>query len=475
MFIGRKQELDFLNSSYNSNKAEFIVLYGRRRIGKTELITTFCENKPNIFYAAKESTDTAQLRSFSEALITYDKERFRFLDTFKDWETAFSALSDISSDKKLIIAIDEFPYMVKGDKSIPSILQNLWDHKLKNANIMLILSGSSMSFIEDEILGYKKPLYGRTTGIYKLEPLPYTDTVSFFPDYSDEDKLLAYAVLGGIPHYLLQFDPQKSLQENIQSTILKRGSVLYNEVEFLLHEELREPATYNSIIEAIALGNTEHNDIFTKTQIEQRTLSVYLKNLVNLGIVKRELPATSPVKEQASSVKGLYTLTDNLFRFWYAFCYPNLSLLEKGNSALVWHTYIKNNLHNFASKSFENVCIDYLFRLNASYALPAVFPEFSRWWGKVTHKNNDEKPYTVSEEIDILAENKSDKIYLIGECKFTNEPFDMTQLKKLINKLILRGTVYYYLFSLNGFTDGVKDYAAQNANIFLVSAHDLLS
>lgn len=475
MFIGRKQELEFLNSAYESNKAEFIVLYGRRRVGKTELITTFCENKPNIFYAAKESTDTAQLRSFSETVITYNKEHFKFVDTFKDWETAFSALADIAAEQKLVIAIDEFPYMVKGDKSIPSILQNLWDHKLKNANIMLILSGSSMSFIEDEILGYKKPLYGRTTGIYKLDPLPYTDTVKFFPDYSDEDKLLAYAILGGIPHYLLQFDPEKSLQDNVLNTILKRGSVLYNEVEFLLHEELREPATYNSIIEAIALGNTEHNDILTKTQIEQRTLSVYLKNLINLGIVKREVPATSPVKEQANSAKGIYTLTDNLFRFWYAFCYPNLSLLEKGNATLVWNSQIKENLHDYASKSFENVCIDYLFRLNASYALPIVFNDFSRWWGKVTHKDESQKPYTVSEEIDILAECKAQKTYLVGECKFTNEQFDMGQLKKLMAKLSLRGTVYYYLFSLNGFTDGVKEYAAQNPNIVLVCAHDLIS
>ncbi len=473
MFIGRKQELEFLNSAYKSNKAEFIVIYGRRRVGKTELITTFCENKPNIFYAAKESTDTAQLLSFSQTLIAYDKDRFRFLNIFKDWESAFSALAEIATDQKLVIAIDEFPYMVKGDKSIPSILQNLWDHLLKNANIMLILSGSSMSFIEDEILGYKKPLYGRTTGIYKLNPLPYSDTVKFFPDYSDEDKLLAYSILGGIPHYLLQFDPKKSLQDNIQNTILKRGSVLYNEVEFLLHEELREPATYNSIIEAIALGNTEHNDILTKTQIEQRTLSVYLKNLVNLGIVKREMPATSPVKEQANSAKGLYTLTDNLFRFWYAFCYPNLSLLEKGNISLVWDTQIKENLHSFASKSFENVCIDYLFRLNAEYKLPAVFPDFSRWWGKVTHKDGTEKPYTVSEEIDILAENKAQKTYLLGECKFTNEQFDMGQLKKLMSKLSLRGTVYYYLFSLNGFTDGVKEYATQNRNVVLVSTHDI--
>ena len=274
MFIGREQELTFLNESYNSNHAEMVVVYGRRRVGKTELITKFCEDKPNIFYAAKECSDGVQLQSFSKAIVSYAPEQFKFVDNFRDWEQAFSALTDIKTDKKLVVVIDEFPYMVRNNKSIPSILQNLWDHMLKNTNIMLILSGSSMSFIEDEILGYKNPLYGRTTGIYKLEPLPYTDAIKFFPNYSDEDKVIAYAILGGIPHYLQQFDPQKTVEENIKNTILRRGSILYNEVEFLLHEELREPSTYNTVIEAVALGNTEYNAILSKTLIEQRTLSV---------------------------------------------------------------------------------------------------------------------------------------------------------------------------------------------------------
>lgn len=224
-------------------------------------------------------------------------EQFKFVDNFKDWEQAFSALTDIKTDKKLVVVIDEFPYMVRNNKSIPSILQNLWDHMLKNTNIMLVLSGSSMSFIEDEILGYKNPLYGRTTGIYKLEPLPYTDAIKFFPNYSDEDKVIAYSILGGIPHYLQQFDPQKRVEKNIKNTILRRGSILYNEVEFLLHEELREPSTYNTVIEAVALGNTEYNAILSKTLIEQRTLSVYIKNLTNLGILKKEKPLLSKPKE----------------------------------------------------------------------------------------------------------------------------------------------------------------------------------
>lgn len=474
MFIGRKQELKFLNDAYNSNHAEMIVLYGRRRIGKTELITRFCENKPNIFYSAKECIDSVQLQAFSNAVISYSSEKFRFVEAFKDWEQAFLAMTDIEIDKKLIIVMDEFPYMVKNNKSIPSILQNLWDHILKNKNIMIILSGSSMSFIEDEILGYKNPLYGRTTGIYKLEPMPYSDAIKFFPNYSNEDKIIAYSILGGIPHYLQQFDKEKTLEENIKSKILRRGSILYNEAEFLLHEELREPSTYNTIIEAVALGNTEYNAILTKTLIEQRTLSVYIKNLTNLGILKKETPALSKAKESIGQNKGIYVLTDNFFRFWYAFCYSNISLLEKGSIDLVWNMFIKNNLHNFASKAFENIAIEYLYFINKQGKLPVFFTEFGRWWGKVTKQDENGKKITTSEEIDVLGKGQNDT-YIIGECKFTNALFDMGQLTKLKSKLDLSGTFYYYLFSLSGFTDTVKSLSQKDNDIILIDTNQLLS
>lgn len=474
MFIGREQELTFLNESYNSNHAEMVVVYGRRRVGKTELITKFCEDKPNIFYAAKECSDGVQLQSFSKAIVSYAPEQFKFVDNFRDWEQAFSALTDIKTDKKLVVVIDEFPYMVRNNKSIPSILQNLWDHMFKNTNIMLILSGSSMSFIEDEILGYKNPLYGRTTGIYKLEPLPYTDAIKFFPNYSDEDKVIAYSILGGIPHYLQQFDPQKTVEENIKNTILRRGSILYNEVEFLLHEELREPSTYNTVIEAVALGNTEYNAILSKTLIEQRTLSVYIKNLTNLGILKKEKPSLSKPKENVGQNKGIYVLTDNFFRFWYAFCYPNLSLLEKGSVELAWKMLIKDNLHNFASKAFENIAIEYLYIINERGNLPSVFTEFGRWWGKVTKTDENGKKITTSEEIDVLGKAPN-SIYILGECKFTNAPFDMGQLKHLQNKLSLTGTVYYYLFSLSGFTSSVTETSKIENNVFPIDIKQMLS
>ena len=181
MFIGREKELEFLNKRYKSDQAEFIVVYGRRRVGKTELLTEFCKDKPNFFYICNEYTDRKQFTSFSDALLDFAPSMQKSIRRFADWEDIFSSLGDLPGDKKTVIVIDEFPYMCKGDKSIPSVIQNLWDHKLRFANIMLIISGSSISFIEDELLGVKDPLYGRATGIYTLEPMPFEDAIKFFP------------------------------------------------------------------------------------------------------------------------------------------------------------------------------------------------------------------------------------------------------------------------------------------------------
>lgn len=197
------------------------------------------------------------------------------------------------------------------------MLQNLWDAEFRDSSVMIILCGSAMSFIEKELLAEKNPLYGRATGIYKMNEMGFYDAAKFFPNYSDHDKVLAYAVLGGIPHYLRQWNPAFSVGENIKKNVLTKGCILYSGVDFLLHQELRETPIYNSIIEAVALGNTKLNDISQKSLIEDTSkTSVYLKKLIELGIVEREFSADAKTKEQANSSRGTYRLTDNFFRFW---------------------------------------------------------------------------------------------------------------------------------------------------------------
>lgn len=472
-FIGRQNELAFLNKAYNSNKAQLIVLYGRRRVGKTELLKEFCKDKPHIFYLCRKYTNEIQLQEFSKALFSFKNEQY--YAPLQNWDSAFSYLQTLEDNNKFVLVIDEFPYACSAEKSLPSVLQIAWDTILKNLNIMIVLCGSSMSFIEDELLSEKNPLYGRATGIYKVLPMPYYDAVQFVPDFSDEEKLTALAILGGIPHYLKQFDSTFSLKDNIIGNILSKGAPLYSEVDFLLYQELRETSVYNTIIQTIALGGNSFNEIHVGTQIEKSKLSVYLKKLIELNVIVKELPALSSEKDKNNSSKGLYELTDNFFRFWFTFAYPNLGLLETEDPLAVWEDEVENNLHHFAAKPFETICLEYLFALNKQRKLPFRFSSAARWWGKVTKSTTNNAPVTTSEEIDILATDSKHKNYILGECKFTNEPFDLGQLKKLQSRITPDGNIYYYLFSLNGFTDAVINEATTKNNIFLVTARDILS
>lgn len=474
MFVGRESELRFLNDAYSSNKAELIVLYGRRRVGKTELLNEFCKDKTAFFYTCREYTDIKQLQSFTDKIRSYHLPNFEYVSRFADWEQAFSSVLHVETDKKKVLIIDEFPYACKANESIPSVLQVLWDEKLRHENVMIVLCGSAMSFIEKELLSEKNPLYGRTTGIYKLKPLPFADALKFFGNYSSEDKLLAYAILGGVPHYLSQFDGELSLEENIKRNILRKGCALYNEVEFLLKQELRETAVYNTIVEAIAVGNTSFSNIMNKTQLEKSKLSVYLKNLIEISIVEKESPALFSYKQKSSLSKGNYILTDNFFRFWYAFVYRNLTDLENDDIDGVWNENVKNHLHFFASTPFEKLCIDYLFLLNKKKQLPFRIHGAARYWGK-TIKTVEGKKQSVNLEIDVLASDEQEKNFIFGECKFTNQPFDMHQLKKLQEKVFVDGNVYFYLFSLSGFTQAVCDYASMHDNVVLIGANDLTS
>lgn len=464
MFIGREAELKFLEERYNSDKGELVVLYGRRRVGKTETLRQFCKGRPHLFFSCRECTDKLQLKTFSEKLLKEKIPASAYISEFSDWEKAFRSITELPyGDKRKLVVIDEFPYMCKGNTSIPSILQNLWDELLKDENIMLILCGSAMSFIEKELLAEKNPLYGRATGIYKMTEMGFYDAAKFFPDYSARDKVIAYSILGGIPHYLKQFDCTKSLEDNIKKNILSKGSALYSEVEFLLRQELRETPVYNSIIEAVALGNTKLNEISMKSLIDDTSkTSVYLKNLIELGIVEREFPVSASVKEKANTNKGLYRITDNFFRFWYAFVFTNISELEGGDVDGVYKYSIEPQLHEFAATPFEAICREYVRELQKAGELPFRYAKMGRWWGKTTVRRKENQTELADTEIDLLAVSKQADKYLVGECKFKGKPFRYSEYLDTVAKLSNykdRAQFYYYLFSESGFDERIIEEA----------------
>ena len=463
MFIGREDELSFLEEKYQSNQGELVVIYGRRRVGKTETIRKFCEGKTHVFYTCVECPDEQQLRNFSIRMLQTGMPAANYIKSFSDWEQAFRSILEVPGSKKKILVIDEFPYMVKGNSSIPSIIQKLWDEVLKSSNIMVILCGSAMAFMEKEILAEKNPLYGRATGILKIKEMSFYDAIRFVPNYSAEEKIITYAILGGIPHYLKQFNDQLPLYENIQKNILTRGSILYSEVEFLLRQELRETATYNVVIEAIALGNTKLNDIYQKTQIEKTKLSAYLKNLIDLGIILREFSMDDKIKEQANVQRGLYRVNDNFFKFWYAFVFPNMSELEAGDAKGVFKYVVEPELDNFTSYAFEDVCKEYLRVKNRKEELPFYFSKIGRWWNK-------------TDELDILAIDHAKKNYILGECKYKKSTFSLSDLKNMQRKINLKNDVhklYYWVFSKSGFTEDVRNVAGEE-NAVLISLDEIV-
>lgn len=482
MFIGREAELQFLENRYHSGHGELVVLYGRRRVGKTETLRHFCENKPHVFFSCRECTDQLQLKSFSDKVFKEDIPAKKYINSFSDWDQAFRSILDLpyGEHKKLLI-IDEFPYICKGNPSIPSILQNLWDEILKDSNIMIILCGSAMSFIEKELLAEKNPLYGRATGIYKMTPMGFYDAIKFFPEYSDKDKVLLYSVLGGIPHYLKQFDTALPISENIKRNILTKGCALYSEVDFLLKQELRETTIYNSIIEAVALGGTKLNEISQKSLIDDTSkTSTYLRSLIELGIIEREFSVDAGNNEKANAGRGIYKLSDNFFRFWYAFAFTNISDLESNDVQGVYTYVIEPQLHRFASFTFEDICKEYIKELKKENALPFRYEKMGRWFGKTTIRDNT-KPKGIriaDTEIDILATSTGKKDYLVGECKFKAQPFSYSEYLDTEVKLSSyksKASFYYAMFSESGFDSRLAERAKDDPSLALYSLNQIVN
>jgi AAA+ ATPase superfamily predicted ATPase len=309
--------------------------------------------------------------------------------------------------------------------------------------------------------------------------MPFYDAIKFFPNYSDEEKVLAYCVLGGIPHYLCQFDEKLPLNENIVKNILTKGCVLYSEVEFLLRQELRETALYNTIIKTIALGNTRLSDIYAKTQIDKSKISVYLKNLIELEIIQREFPVLSGDKEKASSSRGLYRITDNFFRFWFAFVFTNLSDLEAGDAEGVYRQFVSPQLNEFAAPAFEHICRGFTAKQNREGRLPFRAAKIGRWWGKSSRieaaETGNTKRVSYETEIDVMAADKGIKNILIGECKFRNSEVTRGDYERLVAKYAPNGAkIYYSLFSKSGFSQGLMDESSKNKSLSLYVLSDIL-
>ncbi len=350
MFINRQAELANLEAHYQSGRAELFVLYGRRRVGKTELLRHFCEDKPHIFFIATLSSDFDQLASFSQEIWRFTHENVPEGFTFPTWEAAFRALADLPG--RPIVVLDEFTYLISGNKAIPSLLQKVWDELLRTTQVFLILCGSYVGMMEREILGYQAPLYGRRTGSYLLPALDLPAAAAFFPAYSPIQQIEAWAVLGGMPYYLTVFSDQADIFANIRTHVLDSQGMLRREPQLLLMEELREPRNYFSILRAIAQGSTRLNEISQAARVgDASTTARYLDILQDMRVVSRSVPATESRPEK--SKRGLYRIVDGFLRFWFCYVHQNQGSLDLGLADAVLAQRLRPTFDQFVSYAFE--------------------------------------------------------------------------------------------------------------------------
>lgn len=450
-FVNRVNELSALEKQYQSNESSLVIVYGRRRVGKTALINEFLKRHDNsLYFLATEESEAQNLNYFKMQVAEFtDNELLKSANA--DWLTVFRILADYKTDSKKIIVIDEFQYIGQSNSSFPSVMQKVWDTILSNANVMLILCGSLVSLMKSQTLDYSSPLYGRRTAQIRLKQIPFKHYHEFYTNKSYEDLLPFYAITGGVPKYIETFQGYDDVYTAIEKNVLNTQSFLYEEPNFLLQKEVTEIGSYFSVIKAIAMGNRKLADIASALGTKQTNLTKYLKVLMDLDLIEREVPVTEMLPEKSKS--GLYRITDNYIAFWFKFVYPYRAYLEKGETDFVLTQIKKGFVQNYVSYVYEDVCRERMWILSAENNWGFKFDRVGRYWG------------AKAGETDIVAIDTVGKNLIIGECKYTTAPKGLSVLHDLQEKAksiaaitgIELENVRYVIFSTAGFTQGLID------------------
>lgn len=470
-FINRKHELNHLEKEYSSEGAKFIVIYGRRRVGKTRLIEEFVKNKDYLYYLAAQESDRQQINEFKTFLAKKLNDEFLATNNFDTWKMLFSYLKKTwPKERRIILAIDEVTFIIKSNSAFTSYLQDFWDSFLSHTNTFLILSGSLVGLMMKDVLSNDSPLYGRRTSQLFLEPFTFKDARKFMYNKSFEDSINLYAIIGGVAKYLLFVSNKQPFKNFIEDYFVTKEGFFYREGLFILSQEFKEPSTYVDIFKAIAFGNTNMAEIASFTGLDSKKLSSYLDILITLGLVKKIVPIT----EKETKFRGaIYEIHDYFLTFWHRFIYPNRSRIEMRKVSAVMHD-IMAQLPAYTGRKFETICIQFLQHINSTNQFPFIFKKIGKWWGNYRDENNERK----TAEIDIVALNSSTNEVLFAECKWQSKPVDINVLTDLEKKSKLvqwnqnQRKEYFALFSKNGFTKGCTSYC-KKYNILLFDLKDL--
>lgn len=460
MFIDREHELDTLRSEYEKEGSSLVIVYGRRRTGKTALITEFAQQKKALYFLATEESELQNRNLFKEKAAAFINSALLRDAQVSSWDIIFTTIMEHHFDTKPIIVIDEFQNIGKSNSAFPSVFQRIWDELLKDKEVMVILCGSLISMMESQTLSYSSPLYGRRTAQIKLGQIPFRYYIQFFPDADRRKQIERFSVTGGIPKYVEMFSGQDDIYQAIEHSVLNRSSFLYDEPRFLLQQEVSEVGSYFSVIRTIAAGNRKLSAISANLEVKATSLTKYLSTLIDLDILEREVPVTEDNPEK--SKRGLYRIKDNYIRFWFRFIYPNLSYIESGNSALVMDWIRKDLIKQHTAFVYEDICRERLWDMNRDEIWPFKITKIGGYWDKDT-------------EIDIAAVDLIENNLLVAECKYWQEPVGLnvlTELERKTDKITWRKECrkeWFVLFSMCGFTEELIESAKSRPDVLLVS------
>ncbi len=443
-FFNRTAELAQLEGAWRSPGAQLVTMWGRRRVGKSTLLSYFALGKRAVYLYGTRIAERDILAGFAAEAAEILGDDYLRTAPFPTWDAALSYLVQPSRAQRLLVILDEFPYLCDMTPGLDTLVQRWWDRVHQTANIMLVLAGSGFSFMEG-LTGYGGALHGRRTAQVPIHPFDYQDASSFFPNLGPADRIRAYACFGGIPAYLRHVDPSEGLSANLISTVLSPGHVLFREAEELLRTEFHHEALYSSILRAIATGEERPSDIARAVgRHSANEIFDHLQRLLELRFIRRETPVTEA--EQPRTQRVLYRLADPYLRFWYRYVSPFQSFLQLGKSAEIWEREVRPTLDEFVARTtWEEACRQHLWRQLAADAFRARFAQLGRWWdGK--------------DEIDIVGLWRGHAT-VVGECTWTTAPVDERTLHALqgkAQKLPIEQAPLWVLASRSSFTPALQ-------------------
>ena len=459
-FFNRERELDQLDAAWQSSGSALVTLWGRRRVGKSTLLSRFATGKRAVYLYGTRLAERDILADLATQASEVVNEPYLRAAPFPTWDAALDYLADRARGQRLLLVLDEFPYLCEATPGLDTLVQRWWDRVHGSAELVVVLAGSGLSFMEG-LTGVRGPLHGRRTAQVEVHPFDYFDAARFFPHLEPADRVRAYACFGGIPAYLQHWTPQGGLAEQVQQTILSPGHALFREAEELLRTEFHQEALYASILRAVATREERPSDIARAVgRHGADEIFDHLRRLQELRFLRREVPVTE--LERPRTQRVLYRLADPYLRFWFRFVSPFRSFLQLGGGPQLWAEEIVPTLDEFVARTtWEEVCVQHLWRRQQTGQLGVRIAQLGRWWNG-------------QDEIDLVG-MWGGRVTLVGECKWTASPVDsgaLFALRQKAAKLLVKEPPLWVLASRSGFDPALRE-RAQAGDVLLLTPDDL--